>query len=137
MVVPTTALLQQILDEYGLRHSLDSDGDLCVGWQKCILYFFHYGDNDEVLQARMYLTRRFPVELRPTLALALDDWNRTKLFPKAYTVLPDDGKVGICAEQCFDFEAGATRDQIHHTIGTWIDALLRFVDWVDQQFERP
>ena len=24
-------------------------------------------------------------------------------------MLPDDGRVGICAEQCFDFEAGATR----------------------------
>jgi hypothetical protein len=133
MVIPTTPLLQQILDEYGLRHSIDEDGDLRVHWEKCTLFFFHYGNDDEVLQARMYLTRRFPVEMRPRLALALDDWNRTKLFPKAYTVLPDDGKVGICAEQCFDFEPGATRDQIHHTVGVWIDTLLRFVEWVDEQ----
>jgi hypothetical protein len=133
LVIPTTPLLQQILDEYGLRHSIDEDGDLRVHWEKCTLFFFHYGDDNEVLQARMYLTRRFPVEMRPRLALALDDWNRTKLFPKAYTVLPDDGKVGICAEQCFDFEPGATRDQIHHTVGVWIDTLLRFVEWVDEQ----
>ena len=63
----------------------------------------------------------------------LDDWNRTKLFPKAYTVLPDDGMVGICAEQCHDFEAGATRDQMKHTVGVWIDTLLRFAEWIDEQ----
>ena len=62
-----------------------------------------------MLQARLYLNRRFSVDARGSLALLLDEWNRTKLFPKAYTVLPDDGMVSVCAEQCFDFEAGVTR----------------------------
>ena len=133
MVVPTTPMLQQLLDEYGLAHAIDEDGDLTVTFDNCHLFFFQYGDDDEVLQARMYLTRRFPVEMRPTLALALDDWNRTRLFPKAYTVLPDDGKVMICAEHAYDFAAGATRDQIHHTVGVWIQTLLGFVEWIDKQ----
>jgi hypothetical protein len=133
LVVPTTALLRQVLDEYGLKNTIDADGDLTVRWDNCSIFFFHYGEEREVLQARLYLNRRFPVEMRPTLALALDDWNRTKLFPKAYTVLPDDGMVGICAEQCFDFERGATRGQIQHTVGVWIDTLLRFAEWVDEQ----
>ena len=133
LIIPTTALLQQILDEYGLKHAIDDDGDLMVRWERCSVFFFHYGDEHEVLQARMYLNRRFPVEMRPTLALALDDWNRTKLFPKAYTVLPDDGMVGICAEQCFDFEPGGTREQVQHTVGVWIDTLLRFAEWVEEQ----
>jgi hypothetical protein len=134
MVRPNTLLLRQVLDEYGLKHTIDEDGDLQVRWEKFQLYFFHYGDDNEVLQLRLYLNRRFPVESRPALALALDDWNRTKLFPKAYTVLPDDGMVGICAEQVHDFDVGATRDQIHHTIGVWVQSLLRFADWVDEQF---
>jgi hypothetical protein len=133
LVVPNTALLRQVLDEYGLKNAIDADGDLTVRWDNCSIFFFHYGEQREVLQARLYLNRRFPVEMRPTLALALDDWNRTKLFPKAYTVLPDDGMVGICAEQCFDFERGATREQIQHTVGVWIDTLLRFAEWVDEQ----
>lgn len=133
MVVPTTPMLEQILDEFELKHSIDQDGDLALRWENCSIFFFHYGEHDEVLQARMYLNRRFSVELRPTLALALDDWNRTKLFPKAYTMLPDDGIVGICAEQSYDFELGATREQIQHTVGVWIDTLLRFAEWVDEQ----
>ena len=132
-VIPSNALLQQILDEYGLKHSTDDDGDLTVRWEKCNVFFFYYGERKEVIQARLYLNRRFSVDLRPTVALMLDDWNRTKLFPKAYTVLPDDGVVGICAEHVFDFEAGVTREQLKYTIGVWIDTLLRFAEWVDEQ----
>ncbi len=133
MVLPSVALVQQILDEFGLRHSIDEDGDLAVRWEKCSVYFFFYGERHEVLQTRMYLNRRFAVETRATLALLLDEWNRTKLFPKAYTVLPDDGMVGICAEQCHDFELGVTRAQLKYVIGMWIDTLLRFSEWIDEQ----
>jgi hypothetical protein len=133
MVLPSVAVVQQILDEFGLKHSIDDDGDLTVRWEKCSVFFFFYGERHEVLQARLYLNRRFDVDQRGALALMLDEWNRTKLFPKAYTVLPDDGMVGICAEQCHDYEAGATRVQLKYTLGMWVDTLLRFTDWVDEQ----
>jgi hypothetical protein len=132
-ITPTVPLIQQLLDEFGLRHSIDEDGDLTVRWEKCNVYFFFYGQRREVLQARMYLNRRFDVEMRTTLTMLLDEWNRTKLFPKAFTILPDDGMVGICAEQCYDFEAGATRAQLKYTVGIWIDTLLRFSDWLEDQ----
>jgi hypothetical protein len=132
-VLPTLALVEQILDEFGLMHQIDDDGDLVVRWEKCSVYVFFYGDRNEILQARLYLNRRFDVDSRASLSLLLDEWNRSKLFPKAYTVLPDDGRVGICAEQCYDFETGATRAQLKYTIGLWIDMLLRFGNWVDEQ----
>lgn len=132
-VVPSTATLQQILDEFGLVHGIDEDGDLVVRWSNCNIFFFHYGERGEVLQARVYLNTRFDVDLRPGLAVLLDDWNRTKLFPKAYTVLPDDGMVAICAEHAFDFEAGATRELVKYTVGSWIQSLLQFADWLAEQ----
>jgi hypothetical protein len=133
LVTPTVALVQQLLDEFGLKHSIDEDGDLVVRWEKCSIYFFFYGERHEVLQARMYLNQRFSVDTRATLTMLLDEWNRTKLFPKAFTILPDDGMVGICAEQCYDFEAGATRSQLKYAIGMWVDTLLRFCDWLEDQ----
>ena len=133
MVLPTLALVQQLLDEFGLKHAIDEDNDLVVRWEKCSIYLFFYGEKREILQARLYLNRRFEVESRSALALLLDEWNRSKLFPKAYTVLPDDGRVGICAEQCYDFDPGVTRAQLKYTLGLWIDTLLRFSDWVDEQ----
>ena len=132
IVLPTTAVLQSILREYDLRWQIDDDGDLTVRWDDYAVYFFHYGQDDEVLQARLYLNRRFEVELRPTIALVLDDWNRSKLFPKAYTVLPDDGLVGICAEQAFDFEGGISREQLKFTVGMWLQHLQQFADWTEE-----
>jgi hypothetical protein len=133
LVSPSVALVQQLLDEFGLKHGLDEDGDLVVRWEKCSVYFFFYGEQREVLQARVYLNRRFSVDMRATLTLLLDEWNRTKLFPKGFTILPDDGMVGICAEQCYDFEAGATRAQFKYAIGMWVDTLLRFCEWLEDQ----
>src|SRR5206468_794176 len=72
MVLPTVALVQQILDEFGLKHAVDDDGDLVVRWEKCSVFFFFYGQRNEVLQARMYLNRRFSVENRGQIALMLD-----------------------------------------------------------------
>lgn len=131
-VLPTVALVEQLLDEFGLKHFIDGDGDLLVRWEKCSIYFFFYGEKNEVLQARLYLNRRFSVDDRGSLSLLLDEWNRTRLFAKAYTILPDDGMVGICAEECHDFE-GSTRSQLKFAVATWIDTLLRFSDWVDEQ----
>jgi hypothetical protein len=131
--IPTTALLQQILDEFGLLHGIDDDGDLVVRWERCSIYFFHYGDRGEVLQARLYVNERYDVEMRPAIVALLDDWNRTKLFPKAYTVLPDDGRVGICAEHAYDFEVGVARDQLKEAVRVWIQTLLNFADWLEEQ----
>ena len=133
MLLPTLALLRELLDEFGLIHGIDNDGDLVVRWERCSLYFFFYGAQQEVLQARLYLNRRFPVEARAGLVLLLDEWNRTKLFPKAYTVLPDDGLVGVCGEQCHDFEPGVTREQLKYAVGMWVESAMRFADWFDEQ----
>jgi hypothetical protein len=132
LVLPRNDVLMQILREYQLRWLIDDDGDLTVRWDDYSIYFFHYGQDEEVLQARLYLNRRFEVDLRPTIALVLDDWNRSKLFPKAYTVLPDDGLVGICAEQAFDFEGGISREQLKFTVGMWLQHLQQFADWSEE-----
>jgi hypothetical protein len=131
-VLPSTDVVQSIVADYGLKSLIDDDGDLAVRWENYSVYFFHYGQDEEVLQARLYLNRRFDVETRPTLALVLDDWNRSKLFPKAYTVLPDDGLVGICAEQAFDFEGGTSREQLVFTVGMWLQNLQQFADWIEE-----
>ena len=93
-MLPRNEVLEQILREYRLRSLIDADGDLTVRWDKFSIYFFHYGQDEEVLQARLYLNRRFEVELRPTLALVLDDWNRSKLSRRPTRCCPTTGWSG-------------------------------------------
>ena len=133
VALPRREEVERILTEFGLVHHVDDDGDLVAPWEKGNIYFFFYGQQREVMQARLYLHRRFEVDARATLALVLDEWNRTRLSPKAYTVLPDDGRVGVCAEQCYDFELGVTPEQLSYTVGHWTDSLLRFAEWLDEQ----
>jgi hypothetical protein len=132
-VLPTQPMLRQLLEEYALSPSIDDDGDLVVRGDRGSVFLFQYGEHGEVLQARLYLSRRFEVEKRTGLISLLDDWNRTRLVPKAYTVLPDDGLVGICAEHCFDFDGGVTRAALKYTVGWWISTLRQFAEWVDEQ----
>jgi hypothetical protein len=133
IVTPSLPLVRQLLDEFELAHDLDDDGDLVIRFESCSVYFFFYGERDEIMQARMFMSRRFDVDTRSTLVLLTDEWNRSKLGPKAFTVLPDDGMVGLCAEHYYDFEAGVTRTQLKYTIGTWLDTMLRYAEWMDQQ----
>ena len=82
--------------------------------------------------------RRRPPGTSPTrtaLIVLLDEWNRTRAMPKAFTILPDDGLVGICAENAFDFAAKATREQIKFTLGFWIETLLHFAEWTEEQLD--
>jgi hypothetical protein len=132
-VLPSLGLVQQLLDEFGLKHSIDDDGDLAVRWEKCTIFFFFRGEHGEMLRARAYLNRWFDVDMRTGMTVVLDEWNRTRAMPKAFTILPDEGLVGICGEQVYDFAPGATREQIKFTVGVWIETLLHFVEWVDEQ----
>jgi Putative bacterial sensory transduction regulator len=132
-VLPSLPLIQQLLDEFGLKHTIDDDGDLAVRWEKCVVYFFFQGDHGEMMRARGYLNRWFDVDTRTALTVVLDEWNRTRAMPKAFTILPDDGLVGICGEQVYDFAPGATRDQLKFAVGVWIETLLNFAEWVDEQ----
>ena len=104
VALPRREQVEQILDEFGLKHSLDDDGDLTVRWEKCSVFFFFYGERPRSCRPGSTSTGGSRWTTGPRSPCMLDEWNRTKLFPKAYTVLPDDGMVGICAEQCYDFE---------------------------------
>ena len=133
MVLPSLGLIKQLLDEFGLKHGIDEDGDLAVRWEKCTIYFFLQGENDEMVRARSYLNRWFDVDMRTAITVLLDEWNRTRAMPKAFTVLPDEGLVGICGEHVYDFAPSATREQIKFSIGLWIETLLHFAEWIDEQ----
>lgn len=130
MLRPTSETVQSVLDALMLLHAVDADGDVCVPFEDFAVVFMHLGAQGEILQARGLLHRRFPVESRTALTAMIDDWNRTRIGPKAYTVLPDDGLVGVCCEHTYDFEVGATRAQIHYVVTTWLATISQFAEWL-------
>jgi hypothetical protein len=123
------ALVQEILDELGLKHFIDSDGDVGTMWDGFRVYFFLHGERKEILQARAYLDGRFALDEKPALLDRLDEWNRTRLGPKAYSAVDDDGGVRVMAEHTLDTEPGVSREMLVFTMRAWVVSIVRFVGW--------
>ena len=132
-VRPTRELVQEILHDLDIRYFVDDEGDLGCMWERCRIYFFFQGPQREVLQARAYLDQRFDIDFKPLLLDLTDDWNRTKPFPKAFTTVGDDGRVGLCAEHTFDFEVPVERAVLVYMVRWWLSSLLKFSTWVGER----
>ncbi|GEL94280.1 hypothetical protein CCO02nite_09380 [Cellulomonas composti] len=55
--------------------------------------------------------RQLPLDQRAAVGLALNDWNRERIWPKAY-VREEEGLLALYSEVSADFEPGATEDQL-------------------------
>lgn len=101
--------------ERGYRFVVDDDGDLTGTWDGSRFWFLLLGDHQEILQVRGRWHRTVPLDQRPAVALALNDWNRERIWPKAY-VREEDGMLALYSEVSADFEPGATDLQIAQVV---------------------
>ena len=115
----TTALTTQRVSArllaLGYQVIRDDDGDLVGVWGEDRVWFLHMGKDEEILQVRGRWHRTLPPEQRAALLLATNDWNRTRIFPKAY-VRTEAGRLVVYAEVSVDFGEGVTDDQLDSMI---------------------
>ncbi|MFS0703541.1 YbjN domain-containing protein [Cellulomonas sp. 179-A 9B4 NHS] len=95
----------------GYRFVVDEDGDLTGTWDGSRFWFLLLGEQQEILQVRGRWHRTLPLEQRRALALAINDWNRERIWPKAY-VREEDGVLAVYAEVSADLEPGVTDVQL-------------------------
>ncbi len=103
--------LAAYLRRRGYRFALDEDGDLTGTWDGSRFWFLLLGEHEEILQVRGRWSRALPLEHRTALGLAVNDWNRERIWPKAY-VREEEGLLALYCEVSTDLEAGATDDQL-------------------------
>jgi hypothetical protein len=132
-VRPSRALLQGILRELDVRAFVDDEGDLGCRGEECRIYFFLAGQDQQVLRVQAVLDRRFDIDDKPWLLDLADDWNRTRMFGKAYTSVGDDGRVALCAEHAFDLGVPVERPVLVSMVRWWISSLLRFASWAGER----
>ena len=99
-----------LLDK-GYRFIVDDDGDLTGTWDGSRFWFLLLGEHDEIVQVRGRWQRQVPLEQRGAVSLALNDWNRERIWPKAY-VREEEGMLALYSEVSADFEPGATDAQL-------------------------
>lgn len=97
--------------ERDYRFVVDDDGDLTGTWDGNRFWFLLLGEADEIVQVRGRWNRSLPLEQRGAVSLALNDWNRERIWPKAY-VREEEGMLALYSEVSADFEPGASDHQL-------------------------
>ena len=128
----TAERLAARLAALGYRVSTDDDGDIGGVWGQDRFWFLRMGSAREILQIRGRWRRTLPLEQRPDVLLALNDWNRDRIWPKAY-LRTEDGRTAVYAEVSVDLADGVTDDQIDAVIGRGLAAGGRLFGALAQQ----
>lgn len=113
-------LITEALTSMELKYFTDSDGDVGATWDDFIVYFFRMGEQSEILNSRVIIHRKFPVEDVLRLQTFCNDWNHDKLWPKAYVrVAEQDGRpteAQVIGEVVTDLEFGVALAQIRQLL---------------------
>lgn len=128
----TAERLAARLAALGYRVSTDDDGDIGGVWGQDRFWFLRMGSAREILQIRGRWRRTLPLEQRPDVLLALNDWNRDRIWPKAY-LRTEDGRTAVYAEVSVDLADGVTDDQIDAALGRGLAAGGRLFGALAQQ----
>lgn len=106
-----SARVEAYLVAQGYRVQRDEDDDLTGTWDGDRFWFLLLGEHHEVLQVRGRWHRTLPPSRRPAALLAVNDWNRERIWPKAY-LREEDGELALYGEVSVDLEHGVTDDQL-------------------------
>lgn len=128
----TAERLAARLAALGYRVSTDDDGDIGGVWGQDRFWFLRMGSAREILQIRGRWRRTLPLEQRADVLLALNDWNRDRIWPKAY-LRTEDGRTAVYAEVSVDLADGVTDDQIDAALGRGLAAGGRLFGALAQQ----
>jgi hypothetical protein len=116
------------------KFSVDSDGDVWGIWDGNRFYFFITGRQKEILQIQSRWDRPLGVENRGEVLLAINEWHQTRLWPKGYIHVDDQGKVWVHGEHVVDWEHGVTDKQLELTINCAISTSLQLFEFMSERF---
>jgi len=117
------------LRAHGYKFSADEDGDLTGVWDDNQFWFILGGAAQEVLQVRGRWHNTVPSQDRTSALLAVNDWNRDHLWPKAY--VRDEGELALYAEVSIDLECGATDAQLQDILACGLVTTVQFFSEID------
>lgn len=115
-----------VLDGYGYHHSTDDDGDLTGTWNGHRFWFIFLGEHKEILQVRGCWAHRVTTENRTAALLAINDWNRDMIWPKAYLRPHADDTLAVYCETSTDLEHGVTDDQLRQLVSCGLGTGVEF-----------
>jgi len=134
VVIPNQDLVKQLLDQMGLKHAVDEEGDLLAPWEEFRTYFMFRGEAQQhVFAVRTFYERAYTVDEKFQLLEAIDEWNHLTLWPKVYTNTDDEGAVRLIGEAQTLIGMGVNLDHYVATTVSWIQASIEFNKWLGER----
>ena len=99
----------------GYTFRLDEDGDITGTWDGNRFWFLLLGTKQEILQVRGRWHRPLPDSGRLAALQIINDWNRERIWPKAYLRSEPTG-LALYTEVSVDFSPGATKNQLEQML---------------------
>jgi hypothetical protein len=112
-----------------LKFTIDDDGDVVGVWDGSPFWFLFMGPEGKFFQVRGRWHRKVAHHNRTFVMQMLNDWNREKLWPKAFIREDEDGlQNSIYGEATFDFSEGVTSKQLHYTLDYSLQCTLQLFE---------
>lgn len=95
------------------------------------------GPNDSVLCIRGTWNRELAIERVGEILDFCNQWNATRLWPKTYSRVLDNGLVQVHTEVVADLEPGATDEQLDQILECGLRTGVLFFDALDARYPDP
>lgn len=126
----------QVLSQRGFSFSTDEDGDITGIWDGHRFWLMVTGEQSDVLQVRGVWNRTLAPDRRAAVRLAVNDWNRDRLWPKVFYRSEDEDLL-VYAEHSIDLEPGVNDAQLDQTIACGLLTGVQLFSELDRAFPSP
>lgn len=136
--------IKEMLDEKGLKYLLDTDGDYRVEFtikdSDAILSvcFILQGTRKDVFGIQALCSRRFFSDDWPKTMKVCNEWNKDKLFGKAYLNYSEERNYAtVIVEQWIDLEKGLHKELLLDYTTVIMGSINQFWnDYFDEEFNK-
>lgn len=132
--------LEAALEKEGVKLFRDDEGDIATRWEAGLtIYFLCRGDRGEILHVSSHLDRRFSLDDVPRLLVFCNEWNRDRVWPKAYVAQTGEGHDGVAqvvGELSTELGAGVAVEQLAMLVRCAAATSLQLTEELDGWAER-
>lgn len=125
-----------IFDSHEWKWGLDDDSDLETAFDGHGMCFRAIGKSKEIFSFIAFYRHKIGAESRDDYLYEIEEWHRTRLWPKCYLREVEGDAFEAIAEVNIDFEHGVTDEQLRLQIDCAISTSLQFFGALDERFGR-
>ena len=129
----TRERIEAALGANGWKYTVDEDGDIGGLWENSIFFFLRGGEQRHILLIRGRWDSYQPIDRRAQIRELLDEWHDSKIWPKGFTNVDDEGRLWVLAEHSLDCEHGVTDEQLNLVIKSTLKASVTMFQFLGER----